>query len=147
MMQWGLLAFALIAGVLNTIQTGANTQLNKALGAPALALAVIGAFTMASGLAAALVTGARWQDAGWSQVPWWGWIGGVLGASYILANLLVADKVGAAVFMGITVTAAVVTSLVMDHFGLLGFEVKPAGAGRLFGGALMIGGLLFIARS
>jgi transporter family-2 protein len=134
MMQWGLLAFALIAGVLNTVQTGANTQLNKALGAPALALAV-------------LVTGARWQDAGWSQVPWRGWIGGVLGASYILANLLVADKVGAALFMGVTVTAAVVTSLVMDHFGLLGFEVKPAGAGRLFGGAMMIGGLLFIARS
>lgn len=145
-MQMLLIVFALAAGVLNTLQTGANTQLNKALGAPAWALTVIGAATFATGLAAVAVTGARWTQGGPAHVPWWGWIGGVLGAAYIGANLLVADKVGAAVFMGITVTAAVVTSLIMDHYGLLGFEVHKAGLGRIAGGMLMIAGLGLIAK-
>ena len=48
--------------------------------------------------------------------------------------------------MGVTVTAAVITSLIMDHFGLLGFEVKPAGMGRIAGGALMVAGLGLIAK-
>lgn len=145
-MQWMLLAFALVAGVLNTLQTGANTQLNKALAAPAWALTVIGGATLLTGMVAVLITGARWAENGPGQAPWWAWIGGVGGAVYILANLLVADKVGAAVFMGLTVTAAVITSLLMDHFGLLGFDVKPAGLGRIAGGALMIAGLGLIAK-
>jgi bacterial/archaeal transporter family-2 protein len=145
-MQWLLLGFALFAGVLNTLQTGANTQLNKALAAPAWALTTIGGATLLTGVAAVVLTGARWAENGPAQAPWWAWIGGIGGATYILANLLVADKVGAAVFMGLTVTAAVITSLIMDHFGLLGFEVHKAGIGRVAGGALMVAGLGLIAK-
>jgi transporter family-2 protein len=80
-----------------------------------------------------------------AQVPWWGFIGGIFGAVYILSMLLMAERLGAAVFMGVTVSAAVVTSLVMDHFGLLGFQVHEAGLGRMAGGVLMVVGLALIA--
>lgn len=149
-MQALLVGFALIAGLLNTVQTGTNTTLNKVLGVPVWTAAAVGAATFAATLVAALVatvvTGQRPTAEALCDVPWWGWTGGLLGAVYVLATVLVADKVGAAVFMGVTVTVAIVTSLAMDHFGLLGFEVHKAGLARIAGGLLMIAGIGLIAR-
>jgi transporter family-2 protein len=44
-----------------------------------------------------------------------------------------------------TVSAELLTGLVLDHFGLLGFDVHQAGWGRIMGGAPMIAGLSLIA--
>lgn len=144
-----LIGFAVVAGLLNTLQTGANATLNKGLGAPVWAAAAVGAATCVTTLVAALavtmVTGQRPGAAALAGLPWWAWTGGVMGAVYVLATVLVADKVGAAVFMGVTVTVAIVTSLVMDHFGLLGFEIHKAGLARIAGGVLMVAGIGLIA--
>ncbi len=80
-------------------------------------------------------------------MPWWGWVGGLLGASVLASQLWVAREIGAGPFMGIVVTAAVVASLVLDHFGLVGFEEHPAGLWRIVGAGLMVGGVVLIARS
>ena len=145
-MRWGLLLFAALAGVLNTIQSGTNTQLAKALGQPGWSVAIVGCVTMLTGVAYAVATHNRLPTAdAIAHVSWWGWVGGMLGAVFVLSALLVAKEVGAAVFLATTVTAGVVTSLAMDHFGMLGFDVHPAGAGRLAGGALMVAGLVLIA--
>lgn len=82
----------------------------------------------------------------WSAVPWWGWIGGTLGAVYVLGMVLTAGRVGSGIFVGLSVTASILASLAIDHFGLLGFQRHPAGAGRLLGGALMVAGMLLIGR-
>jgi transporter family-2 protein len=44
------------------------------------------------------------------------------------------------------VTAAVVVSLALDHFGLVGFEEHRANPWRLLGAALMIAGVALVAR-
>ncbi len=49
--------------------------------------------------------------------------------------------------MGIIVTAAVVVSLALDHFGQVGFEVHRAGLWRIVGAGLMVAGVVLIARS
>jgi transporter family-2 protein len=82
----------------------------------------------------------------WTAAPWWGWIGGTLGAVYILAMVLTAEKVGSGVFVGLSITASILASLVIDHFGLLGFHRHTAGPGRIIGGALMIAGMLLIGK-
>ena len=46
----------------------------------------------------------------------------------------------------LTLTAAVVTSLVLDHYGLLGFEVRPLTALRVLGGVMMVAGVGLVAR-
>jgi bacterial/archaeal transporter family-2 protein len=43
------------------------------------------------------------------------------------------------------VTAAVVVSLALDHFGLVGFEEHRASPWRLLGAALMIAGVGLVA--
>ena len=80
-----------------------------------------------------------------AHIPWWAWVGGIIGAVYIMSMLLVAERLGAAFFLGRTVTAAIVTSLMLDHFDLVGFPRHPAGAWRSLGAALMISGLSLIA--
>jgi transporter family-2 protein len=86
------------------------------------------------------------RAAQWTAVPWWGWLGGALGALYILCMVLTAQKVGSGVFIGITVTATIIASLVMDHYGLLGFRQHTASPARILGGALMIAGMLLIGK-
>lgn len=74
-------------------------------------------------------------------MPWWGWVGGILGAFYILSTLFAAEKIGGAVFMALTVTAGVATSVILDHFGLVGFEAREASYGRIAGVVLMVVGV------
>lgn len=146
-MKIGLILFVAIAGILNTIQSGSNTTLTTTLDRPLWAIVCVFAVGFATALVFAVVAGGRLPSSTdvW-LVPWWAWIGGVFGAIYILSMVMAADRLGAAVFMGLTVTMAVLTSLLMDHYGLMGFDVRQAGVGRVVGGLLMIGGLVLIAR-
>ncbi len=146
-MNAALILLVVIAGILNTVQSGSNATLHKTLDRPVWCVVAVFAVALATSLIAALAKGEPFPStASLARAPWWAWIGGVFGALYILSMMLAADKLGAAVFMGITVTLAVVTSLVMDHFGLMGFDVHKAGVARILGGALMIGGLALIAK-
>lgn len=145
-MSFLLVPLALLAGVLNTVQSGANATLAKGLGQPIAAALAVTLGNVAVYMVAALFVGLRWPDPGKAaQLPWWAWTGGVCGAAYVLAVLFFAEKLGAAVFTGCTVTAAILTSVALDHFGLVGFKEHAAGLWRLVGCALMIGGLALIS--
>lgn len=146
-MKIGLLVFVALAGILNTVQSGLNTTLNKTVDRPLWSVVCVFSVALATALAIALVSGQRPPSgADLARLPWWAWTGGMLGAVYIVSMVLAADKLGAAVFMCVTVTMAVLTSLAMDHFALLGFDRHPAGPARIAGGLLMVAGLLLIAR-
>lgn len=144
-MIWLMGALAFLGGILNTVQSGTNATLSKSLGQPIAAALVVSTVTATLFLVIALVTGVRLpKDAILGQVPWWAWFGGLMGGFYILASILFAEKLGAAVFIGCTVTAGLVTSVTMDHFGLVGFKEHAASPGRLAGVALMLMGLALI---
>jgi transporter family-2 protein len=144
-MNWFFYAFAILAGALNAVQSGANVTLNKGLDQPILAALVVSAVSAVVYLLAAPFMGlAVPTPERVAQVPWWGWLGGVLGAIYVLSMILIAGRVGAAAFTGLTVTAAIVTSMLLDHYGWLGFDVHAVGLWRLLGGGLMIAGLVLV---
>lgn len=139
------------AGSLIAMQAGSNATLQRSLQNPFMSSAV----SFGTGLAALLIALILYliltrqplpSGQQWTAVPWWGWIGGTLGAVYVLAGVLTADRVGAAIFVGLSVTASIVASLAIDHFGLLGLHRHTAGPGRLIGGALMILGMILIGR-
>jgi transporter family-2 protein len=60
-------------------------------------------------------------------LPWWAWIGGLSGATVLASQLFVAQRIGAGPYVGPVVTAAVVVSLALDHFGLVGFTGPMCG--------------------
>lgn len=135
-----------VAGVLQTIQGGANTHLRKVLDQPWITgLWVYFLGLVGFGLACAVVRPAlpSWQQV--TQVPWWAMLGGGLGVFVIYGQLNFAGRVGAGPFNGIMVTSAIITSLALDHFGVLGFQAHPINLWRVLGGALMVAGITLIA--
>ena len=147
-MKFGFLAIAVFAGVLNPFLGGMNSTLGKTLHRPVWAVAATFAVAMSATLAVALATGQRVPDAaGLTQAPWWSWLGGLFAAGFVLSLTLVADKLGASVFTGVTVTVAMIVSVVLDHYGAVGFDVHKAGVLRVVGAVVMTGGLGLILKS
>ena len=146
-MSWLAWGFALLAGALITVQAGANSQLKQSLDAPMPALLVNYLLGFGAVLAYALVARVSWPTlAKASGAPWWAWLGGLAGAFYGVAAILLASRLGAATLMALVVTGQLLCSVLLDHFGWVGFEVHPAGWGRIIGCLLMVAGFALIAR-
>ena len=62
------------------------------------------------------------------------------------AGLMLAQKLGSGMFTGISITASVVVSLAVDHFGLLGVKPHAATPLRMTGGVLMVFGIWMVAK-
>ncbi len=62
---------------------------------------------------------------GLANMPWWAPLGGVIGAFAVIAGLLFVDKVGAGALAGLTITANILMSLAIDHFGWFGVSPHP----------------------
>ncbi|MEE7490882.1 DMT family transporter [Methylobacterium oryzae CBMB20] len=147
MSKWYLYGLALLAGVANAIEPGQNATLAKVTGQPMLAGLFCFGLAIACFLVAMIVARLRGRAPAEAatHVPWWAWPGGVLGAAVVLAQLYISEKVGAAPFLGCVITAGVVGSIILDHYGLVGFERHRAGRWRILGGALMIAGVALVA--
>jgi len=138
-----LLAFA--AGIVLTVQVGVNSALRGAVGNPVMAALISFVIGSAGLLAFLLVTRTPWPDrAQLTTAPAWGWLGGLLGAFYVVSTIIVGPRLGAAALLALIVLGQLVTSLLVDHFGWLGFPEQPLTALRLLGALLLFGGMLLI---
>jgi transporter family-2 protein len=81
-----------------------------------------------------------------TAMPWWAPLGGVVGAFAVITGLLFVDRVGAGPFAGLTITANILMSLAIDHFGLFGMPQHAMNPWRALGGGLMAAGIILIAR-
>jgi len=81
------------------------------------------------------------------SMPWWAPLGGLVGAVQVYAGLTLVNKVRAGPFIGFTVTAALITTLVIDHFGWFRMEVHAINRWRAVGALLMIGEITCIAKN
>jgi transporter family-2 protein len=144
--MWYLYGFVLLAGVANAVQAGQNGALSKGMAQSLTAGLVVVAGTATCILVVGLLTGRlTWPSLDQAvQMPWWAWFGGFMGGGIILAQFFIARQIGAATFLGMFVTAGVVTSILLDHFGWVGFDQHRAGLGRIVGALLMIGGVALV---
>ena len=83
---------------------------------------------------------------GVNSMPWWAPLGGLVGAFAVVAGLLFVNKVGAGAFAGLTITANILMSLVIDKFGMFGMDAHPLSGWRILGACLMVGGIALIAK-
>ena len=142
-----LVLVAMLVGVVLPVQSGVNAQLRLNLGHPLLAAFVsfaVGTIALL-GLNLALRTPMPSSDT-FTRVTWWHWIGGLLGATYIYLAIVLAPRLGAATLVAAIVTGQMVTSLILDHFGLIGYPQQSLTPARAFGALLVIGGVLLIQR-
>ena len=142
-----LVALALGLGVLLPVQAGINAQLRTVLGAPiaaALVSFLVGTAALAAG--AALARAPVPLASAWAQSPWWFWIGGLIGAVYVAGAIVLAPRLGAATLVAAVVAGQMLTSLLLDQFGWVGFPIQEVTPMRLLGAGLIIGGVVLVQR-
>ena len=141
------LLLALLVGALLPVQAGINLQLRVILGHP-LGATLVSFLVGALGLTA-LVAALRVPlpiGAAWARGEWWHWIGGLLGAVYIVATIVVAPRLGAATLVAALVAGQMLASLALDQFGWVGFPVHPISLSRVVGAALIVCGVALVQR-
>ena len=145
-MPFLLLLVALAAGVANPFQSGLNAELNKQLGKPLWATLSVYATSLATLLLIQLFVRQAVPADRISSVPWWAWLGGAVSIISTIIGLTLAQKLGSTLFTGASLSASLVTSVLLDQFGLIGFKQHTASPGRLVGCGLLCAGVWLVAR-
>lgn len=135
------LAFGI--GIALTIQTAINSQLREYLHTPLQAGLL--SFLVGTILLAILVkfkAEAKPTLQTLSSIPWYLWIGGCLGVYAISISILTAPKLGFLSFSGLVIFGQILTSTLVDHFGLLGVEKTAVNWQRLLGALVIFVGVI-----
>jgi bacterial/archaeal transporter family-2 protein len=146
-MNWNLLysLLAACAGGCIALQATANTRFRFNLDSAAYAafFSICGTFLTASTFM--LFARPTAPSLGTiRQTEWWNWIGGPLGTLIVLAGATLVRQLGAAPFIALVVGGQLICSMLLDHFALLGLAQQSITPGRIFGGMLVVAGVLCI---
>ena len=78
------------------------------------------------------------------DVPWWVWIGGLLGAFYVTGSIVAAPKLGAVTLVAAIIFGQTLASVLVDEFGWVGFKEHHLSPGRLAGVVLVGVGVVLV---
>lgn len=136
---------AVLAGAVLPFQPGINNVLRDHLASPLLAALVsFSVGTAAIAIIVLIVRPANPQRSLIAQAPWWAWIGGLVGAMFVTLSIILAPRLGASAFVAAVVCGQMLSSIVIDRFGLVGFPVREITPTRLLGIAALILGVILI---
>ncbi len=147
-MKVSLILIALFSGATIAFQVGLNGELRLRTRHPLLAATIsflTGTLVLVSILG---VIRPRLPDReALVGSPWWMWLGGLVGAIYVTSAAEFAPRLGAAPWLGLVVTGQILSSLALDHFGLVGFPTHPLTLPRVIGAILLLCGVFLVLRS
>ena len=126
--------YLLLIGGLLAVQAAANVQLSAATRSP------FGASAIQLALGAALLVGVA-AVAGMLGA---GWLGALVGATYVTSVFLLIPEIGAAPTVALTVAGQQVASLAVDRYGLFRLPRRALPPARLAGVAALLGGVALI---
>jgi transporter family-2 protein len=141
------LALALLAGAALPVQGAINARLRADLEAPV----TVGAWSFvvaATAMLLVLAIGGRRpapRVGCLDRVPWWGWLGGLCGATYVTSVFLLIPEIGVAPTIGLTIAGQQLASVFVDRYGLLRLPRRPITATRLVGVATLLAGVALSA--
>ena len=147
MTYWYVL-LTVIGGAFLPVQVGVNNTLRGGVGSPLLASLisfVVGTICLAVLLLCMRTSMPPLQAV--ARLPAWAWLGGALGAYFVASSTFLAPKIGAATLVSITVAAQLCASLLLDHYGAIGFVQHSINGWRLAGAGLLIAGSLLILKN
>ena len=136
-----------VAGIGVTLQLGVNSQLRQAVANPVLS-SLISFMVGTVALVLYFVTTSKTMPAfeTFKGIPWWKYMGGILGAFYVTTVIIAAPRIGAANVIVLVVAGQLLMGLLCDHFGLLGFTIQHINIYRVLGALLILAGVYFMQR-
>lgn len=141
-----LAALGMLSGVLLAVQAPINAHAGAALRTP------LGAATLSFLVGTSALVVVTWlfsrhtlHLAGLRSLPphvVFG--GGLLGACYVTANIVLAPRLGVAALVSLAIAGQLAAGLTLDHFGLLGLAERGLTPGRAAGVTLVFAGALMV---
>ncbi len=141
----GLAAFAVVGGAAIVFQAAVNADLRAALNSASWA-----ALVSYTGGAVAMVVFVVLSRSSWplaadlAKTSWLSWTGGLFGAVYVVAAILLLPKLGATTLLALFVAGQMVMSVVLDHYGILGVPQHAIDLPRLVGCGLLVAAVILI---
>lgn len=139
------LVLGVLVGTAIALQSTVNAVLTRSVGlAPTVMLVhVTGALAMVVPLWI-FRQGSHWGA--WNTVPWYAYLGGVLGVVIVSGVTYLVGKIGVTSSLTLVIASQLLVALLIDHLGLFGAEMRPVGILKVLGVVLLIAGTRLVLR-
>lgn len=142
-----LILVALLAGAMMPTQAATNNKMAVVTGSAILAALLSFLVGTVALLICVVVLGTPMTSfASIKDAPPVAWLGGLFGAFFVTATVVLVPRIGVAMTFSAVIAGQMIFTLVIDHFGFLGIEVKPVNWQRIAGILLITIGVAFIRR-
>ena len=121
------------AGSFLAIGSAANARLKQTLHSPSAATAInclVGFRILTLLITSGLFKSPNLQQ--FANVPWWAFLGGLLGATFVSLSTLTVPKLGLTTATLAVVCSQMIMSLAIDQFGWFGVPMHPLNFSRVF---------------
>ena len=136
----------LLGGAMIAVQAPVNARLRTVLGSPVGSAAISFATGLLILFGAVAIAGDAGKLANVGGGPWWAYLGGALGAFFVVATLLAAPRVGVTTTFISVVLGQVAAAALIDRFGWLGQRQIHFGWERIAALALLAVSLVLLLR-
>jgi transporter family-2 protein len=140
-----LLLIIFISGVLVALQPSVNARLAQKIG-----LVESSTVSFLVGTIFLLLLAMLFGQGSFRALPqatWWELTGGLMGAFFVSAVILVVPRLGTGSVMAVAIAGQLLTALLLDQFQLFGFRAIPITFTRISGAVLMLLGTWLIIRN
>jgi bacterial/archaeal transporter family-2 protein len=138
---------AIVAGMAMPTQATINSKLAESVHSPILAAFLSFAVGTVALFGYILLTGVPLGNLFSSrEAPLIAWGGGFLGAFFVAVMVTIVPRIGVALSFSLAIAGQMLVTLIIDHFGLFGAQVKEINPARVAGAALITIGVVLIRK-
>ncbi len=134
-----------LSGLTIPFQAGMNAQLRASLGHGLLGALVnflVGVVSLTMVLVICRVPAPSFASV--LAIPGWAWCGGVLGAFLVAVATFAARDLGALHILALLLLGQALGALLVDHFGWMGYPVRPISLPKIVACVLLIVSILLV---
>lgn len=139
-----LIIIAAIGGIAVALQAQFMGLMDKQIGTLESVFITYGGGGLLIGLA--MLLGRGGNLAAWQGLPWYALSAGALGLVIVGTIGYGTARLGLVTAMTIIIAAQFIAGAVIDHFGMLGADLRPLNLPRIFGIGLMLLGTWLVVR-
>ncbi|MFC1661138.1 DMT family transporter [Gemmatimonadota bacterium] len=139
-----LIFLAAIGGIAGTLQAHFMGVMDKNIGTVESMFITYGGGGLIIGLVMLFFRGGNLEN--WNTVPWFALSAGVLGLAVVGILGFTAPRIGLVPVLTLFVASQFIVGAGLDHFGLLGTEVRPLDFSRVSGVGVILFGVWLVIR-
>lgn len=142
-----LVGLGFICGTLIAAQGAINGRLAGGVGGPVQAALISFSIGWVALLAVNIALGHKVPSIGQTfTVPWWAWVGGLIGAVMVASSATAVPRIGVAAWVSAVIAGQLAAAVMYDQFGAFGQAVRPATPLRLLGIGFLVLGVYLVRR-